>query len=44
MLQTVEQIDKDRIKEGTEYLQTGLTMPSRDFEIAQHIEDEEKMT
>ena len=38
--QTAEQIDKDRIKEEIEKLQTGLTMWSKDFETIQNIEDE----
>ena len=40
MTQTAEQIDKDRIKEEIENLQTGLTMWSKDFETTQNIEDE----
>ena len=39
MSQTAEKIDKDRIKEEIEYLQTGITMWSRNFETIQNIED-----
>ena len=40
--QTTEQIDKDRIKEEIEKLQTDLTMSSKDFETTQNIEDEKQ--
>ena len=42
MLQTAVQVYKDRIIEETEYLQTGSTMRSKDFETMQTTEDEAK--
>ena len=37
MPQTAVKIEKNRIKEEIEYLQTGLTMQSRDLETIQNI-------
>ena len=42
MPQTAVQVYKDRIIEETEYLQTGSTMRSKDFETMQTTEDEAK--
>ena len=42
MPQTEAKIDKDRIQEEMEYLQTSLNMRAKDFEMIQNIEDKKQ--